>query len=298
MRTRDIRQPAVNGGKPCGLLVESKACGETPCPVDCKMTDWQPWSKCSEECGGGTQSRDRAVDRMASFGGAACPSSSQVRKCNVVPCQKMCQTRIGGFSSNFGFADCTNNINKVFTEEGGRCRSQFGKEYRLTSASRGTGTCVSDPNFKGADLRTGSLKQAIVMHKESKRESESLMEADIALSCPVSLNSTLTMPQARAAKPYAVCVTTKQKICSGLDHTPACLFTEKTRCAEVCVRASFCKIAAGQIQQRNHGWRSPGGQVCCFKKCKLPKDWYLEDGSPPEPQSWCHQTHISQADFS
>jgi len=175
-------------------------------------------------------------------------------------------------------------------EETKKCHDENnGEGFVLKSATDGDGECMANPNIFAADLSSGALTKKISV----KYSEHSVWEADVALSCPVSVNSTLTPAAVRAAKPYATCITKRQKICSGFDVSPSCIVTEKTSCAEVCIRASFCDkkdAQPGTVQQRKHGWRSPGGTVCCFKGCKLPSTWYGKDGAPLEPTSWCHQT--------
>ena len=37
-------------GKSCGALVQTIPCMGPPCPVDCKMSDWQNQGECSAQC--------------------------------------------------------------------------------------------------------------------------------------------------------------------------------------------------------------------------------------------------------
>merc|ERR1719359_334738 len=48
-----------NGGTKCLPLGAMKSCNNQPCPVNCKLSAWSGWSKCSAECGGGVQQRLR-----------------------------------------------------------------------------------------------------------------------------------------------------------------------------------------------------------------------------------------------
>ena len=54
--------------------------------VDCAVSDWTPWAKCSKECGDGTQVRTRSVTTKASGSGKACPVLSESRPCNMGAC--------------------------------------------------------------------------------------------------------------------------------------------------------------------------------------------------------------------
>lgn len=81
-------QEPLNGGRACPTpFTVSKKCNEDPCPVDCVVTEWSPWSNCSIPCGdgGGTQSRSRAVTRPADHGGADCPHLNETRACDPAP---------------------------------------------------------------------------------------------------------------------------------------------------------------------------------------------------------------------
>ena len=56
--------------------------------MDCKVSDWNAWGKCSLSCGlGGTKTRSRKVIREAEHGGAACPALEDTMVCKFV---KLC----------------------------------------------------------------------------------------------------------------------------------------------------------------------------------------------------------------
>nr|XP_054927150.1 thrombospondin type-1 domain-containing protein 7A-like isoform X1 [Dermacentor andersoni] len=57
----------------CGSTgFENVTCKE-PCPVDCVMGEWSPWSRCDAVCGGGTRTRTRRVVRWHQYRGRPCP---------------------------------------------------------------------------------------------------------------------------------------------------------------------------------------------------------------------------------
>jgi hypothetical protein len=79
-----------NRGTKCLPLAAMKSCNNAPCPVDCKLSTWSGWSKCSAECGGGVQQRLREVKRAMKYGGKPCGATSQTKSCNGQACEKDC----------------------------------------------------------------------------------------------------------------------------------------------------------------------------------------------------------------
>lgn len=44
-----------------------------PCPLDCKLSEWSPWSACSASCGSGLKTRSKWLREKAFNGGRPCP---------------------------------------------------------------------------------------------------------------------------------------------------------------------------------------------------------------------------------
>lgn len=90
VRTRQVTTDAQHGGKSCGPLFKLASCGahveHVECPVDCVVGEWQPWTTCSQSCGGGTTSRTREILQPAVFGGVGCPVHDVSKTCNVHKC--------------------------------------------------------------------------------------------------------------------------------------------------------------------------------------------------------------------
>ena len=58
-----------------------------PCPEDCVLGDWGPWSSCSHSCGeDGTQERVRPVLRERVEGGSECGPRVEQRVCLLAEC--------------------------------------------------------------------------------------------------------------------------------------------------------------------------------------------------------------------
>jgi hypothetical protein len=87
---RKVTKKANKCGKQCPALHKQQNCNADACPVDCVIGAWQKWTKCSQSCDGGNQSRMRAVTRAAAAGGLACGHSKQSRNCAVTKCPIDC----------------------------------------------------------------------------------------------------------------------------------------------------------------------------------------------------------------
>eukprot|EP01053_Blabericola_migrator_P003450 Blabericola_migrator_1__3449@NODE_2017_length_3414_cov_95_709292_g165_i1_p1_GENE_NODE_2017_length_3414_cov_95_709292_g165_i1NODE_2017_length_3414_cov_95_709292_g165_i1_p1_ORF_typecomplete_len1088_score114_58TSP_1/PF00090_19/7_4e08TSP_1/PF00090_19/1_3e11TSP_1/PF00090_19/4_8e10TSP_1/PF00090_19/2_6e08TSP_1/PF00090_19/3_5e09TSP_1/PF00090_19/8e09TSP_1/PF00090_19/91TSP_1/PF00090_19/3_8e10TSP_1/PF00090_19/5_3e07TSP_1/PF00090_19/8_4e11TSP_1/PF00090_19/8_3e09TSP_1/PF00090_19/1_6e11TSP_1/PF00090_19/1_8e11 len=89
-RTRDIVVPAANGGVPCPPLWDIQPCNTEPCldinTADCVMSEWNEWSRCTQECGGGITTRTRHVEKAPGPGGKACGSLKETKGCNLQRC--------------------------------------------------------------------------------------------------------------------------------------------------------------------------------------------------------------------
>ena len=85
-RSRAVTTEPAHGGKACPALTESKPCEGPPCPVDCDVSDWMPWTDCSAKCGVGTRTRSRAVTTEPAHGGKACPALTESTPCEGPPC--------------------------------------------------------------------------------------------------------------------------------------------------------------------------------------------------------------------
>jgi hypothetical protein len=57
---------------------------QTPTPDECLVSDWSRWSVCDEQCGEGTEKRQRLILQKNE---ATCPPVFETRKCQMNPCE-------------------------------------------------------------------------------------------------------------------------------------------------------------------------------------------------------------------
>ena len=90
---RTVVKDALYKGNPCPALTQSRACNMPACPppaLDCHLAAWAGWSNCTRGCGGGTQTRHRAIEVAPAYGGEACAATFQNRSCNPQTCPVDC----------------------------------------------------------------------------------------------------------------------------------------------------------------------------------------------------------------
>jgi hypothetical protein len=87
-RTRTIVSKAAHGGV-CPDLKTKRSCNFFPCPVDCEVYNWSPYSPCTKSCGVGSQKRSREIVKPLN-GGKACPDTTMTQKCNGQSCPVDC----------------------------------------------------------------------------------------------------------------------------------------------------------------------------------------------------------------
>jgi hypothetical protein len=85
------------GGTECSAFEWSREqdCNEDPCPIDCVWGEWGSWeygvNGCSKPCGGGINSRSRAVKTPLKNGGRECVGSKDdIPECNILNCPIDC----------------------------------------------------------------------------------------------------------------------------------------------------------------------------------------------------------------
>lgn len=97
VRTRKIYVQPSRGGKLCeNKFLEQKGCNRNPCPIDCKVSNWGKWGKCTQACGGGKKTRTRTILTHARHNGWVCPPTTMDDECNTQTCPKDCKLSAWG----------------------------------------------------------------------------------------------------------------------------------------------------------------------------------------------------------
>ncbi|RHZ12627.1 hypothetical protein DYB31_006694 [Aphanomyces astaci] len=80
LRKRTVLRPALNGGAPCGPLVDDVPCNA----VDCRLSDFGDWGTCDASTG--LRTRRRYVLTQPSNGAKPCDNLTETKNCDPVPC--------------------------------------------------------------------------------------------------------------------------------------------------------------------------------------------------------------------
>eukprot|EP00435_Cladocopium_sp_Y103_P004269 s2316_g1.t1 len=92
-RSRTVMSPASNGGAACGVLNQSQRC--TNFCMDCQLSDWTGWSKCSKSCEGTCN----AGQHSASWSYKRVPGAWGYQKSMGVRCDPAHQRNLDGGGS-------------------------------------------------------------------------------------------------------------------------------------------------------------------------------------------------------
>ena len=133
-----------NGGTKCLPLAAMRSCNNQPCPVDCKLSTWSGWSKCSAQCSGGVSQRLREVKRAMKYGGKPCGGTSQTRACNAQACEKDCE-----LSAWTKWSSCSKDC-----DGGTRKRQKFVK-----NVAEGAGECAGAWSLKRLEYKKCNMKR-------------------------------------------------------------------------------------------------------------------------------------------
>lgn len=79
-RTRVVEEPAAHGGLACSAVQDTQLCSVGACDTACTLSEWTPWSQCSQRCGGGIKQRLRPVAVEATGQGHCAPIDDPTRR--------------------------------------------------------------------------------------------------------------------------------------------------------------------------------------------------------------------------
>eukprot|EP00747_Dinoflagellata_sp_TGD_P133924 gnl/TRDRNA2_/TRDRNA2_175267_c2_seq29.p1 gnl/TRDRNA2_/TRDRNA2_175267_c2~~gnl/TRDRNA2_/TRDRNA2_175267_c2_seq29.p1 ORF type:complete len:646 (-),score=175.60 gnl/TRDRNA2_/TRDRNA2_175267_c2_seq29:60-1721(-) len=146
--TREVITINTKYGHPCPSLSWQKKCNEFKCPVDCVVSSWSGWSKCTKECGGGVESRNRKLIVKPKDGGQSCDSLQESEACNSFSCDRDCTlkkwTKLTPCSKacDEGFQEKFRHIKRP-VRANGFCFGKMSKE-RYHKAKCNTQQCIGD----------------------------------------------------------------------------------------------------------------------------------------------------------
>merc|ERR1719446_963229 len=85
-----VVQPPDDCGLRCPELGRTKKCNQKKCPVDCEMSEWSGWSKCTADCEGGVRSKTRSLMIKPKNCGLSCNTAEETEACNTMSCDRDC----------------------------------------------------------------------------------------------------------------------------------------------------------------------------------------------------------------
>ena len=160
--------PDANGMR-CPKLEREKKCGQKKCPVDCAMSEWSGWSKCTKDCESGVETKTRSVLTKPKNGGKGCDTVQEERPCNTGSCDRDC--KLDDWSA---WSPCTMACSGGFTQRfkkvvvpirgQGKCPKKraperFQKKGCNKQACAGDEICIAKQDLVLALDASGSLKQ-------------------------------------------------------------------------------------------------------------------------------------------
>jgi hypothetical protein len=86
-----VVMPPDECGLRCPDRSRTKKCNQRKCPVDCEMSEWSGWSKCTADCEGGVRSKTRSLMIKPKNGGISCNTAEETEACNTMSCDRDCR---------------------------------------------------------------------------------------------------------------------------------------------------------------------------------------------------------------
>uniref|UniRef100_A0A8C7YPA9 Thrombospondin, type I, domain containing 7Aa n=1 Tax=Oryzias sinensis TaxID=183150 RepID=A0A8C7YPA9_9TELE len=145
-----------------------------PCPRDCVVSEFTPWTLCSKTCGMGLRNRVRNVLAPPLFGGSACPNLTEFQTCQVGPCEgeeSLYSLRVGPWGP------CSRKEVKERLRERGKVKDP---ETRELMKKRRNKNRQNRPGGKFWDLQVGyQTREVSCQHKSGNMEALSMCSQEM-----------------------------------------------------------------------------------------------------------------------
>lgn len=167
------RKPVASNddcGIKCPVTEKYKRCGQYLCPIDCHMSMWSGWSKCTAECEGGLQSHTRSIQVKPKNGGESCNTVEESRPCNTMSCDRDCRLQAWtpwspcSVACGTGFQERFRHV-LIPTRGEGKCPTEesayrYNKQECNTQDCNGDEICIAVQDLVIAVDGSGSLQES------------------------------------------------------------------------------------------------------------------------------------------
>lgn len=120
-RSRDIEVHPQYEGVPCDKTVDEKACHIGACNLDCRLSDWGEYDRCSKACGGGSRKKVKSIEAEQKGTGhcwaADSPERIEFSHCAIIPCSTLLK-EINGLAGNRKLLKCNSKVDVTILLDG------------------------------------------------------------------------------------------------------------------------------------------------------------------------------------
>jgi len=163
----------LNAGVKCPPLKLNQTCNTINCPIDCDVSEWSEWSRCSVNCSGGIRERIRSIKQHSRYGGEECGPGSDTEACNTQDCDKPCELTPWSLLSSMrctkacggGLKWSVRNIAQAAIGDGA-CPNEHAPE-RFRTSTCNTWSCTDAllrrPNYLGDTLLCNTMVDVVIL---------------------------------------------------------------------------------------------------------------------------------------